>query len=67
MFMKFAVFSVYETASFSYSDSNITCENDQKVFYKIKKDCLRFEIEDESCYRKFRIQPWSSMVSMRFG
>ena len=27
---------------------SFTCENDQKAFYKLIKDCLRFRIHDES-------------------
>ena len=26
---------------------SLTCENDQKAFYKIMKDCLRFRIQEE--------------------
>ena len=29
---------------------SLTCENDQKAFYKLIKDCLRFRIHDESFY-----------------
>ena len=28
-----------------FSRSSFTCENDQKVFYKLMKDCSRFRIE----------------------
>ena len=35
-----------EWLSFSLS---FTCENDQKAFYKLIKDCLQFRIHEESC------------------
>jgi len=42
-----------------YFDCNLsfTCEKDQKAFYKLIKDCLRFRINEESFY-DFRKHSW---------
>ena len=33
-----------------YCSLSFTCENNQKAFYKLIKDCLRFRIHEESFY-----------------
>ena len=40
---------------------SFTCENDQKAFYKLKKDCLRFRILGKSFY-DFRKHSWYSLI-----
>ena len=40
---------------------SFTCENDQKAFYKLIKDCLRFRIHAESFY-DFRKHSWFSLL-----
>ena len=40
---------------------SLTCEEDQKAFYKLIKDCLRFRIHEESFY-DFRKHSWFSMM-----
>ena len=39
---------------------SITCENDQKAFYKLIKDCLQFRIHEESLC-DFCKQYWFSL------
>ena len=40
---------------------SFTCENDQKTFYKLKKDCLRFRIHGES-FNDFLKHSWFSLL-----
>ena len=40
---------------------SFTCEEDQKAFYKLIKDCLRFRIHEESFY-DFRKHSWFSLI-----
>ena len=40
---------------------SFTCEKGQKVFYKLKKDCLRFRIPEES-FDDFRKHSWLSLI-----
>ena len=40
---------------------SFTCEKDQKAFYKLIKDCLRFRIHEESFY-DFRKHSWFSLI-----
>ena len=40
---------------------SLTCEEDQKAFYKLIKDCLRFRIHKESFY-DFRKHSWFSLL-----
>ena len=45
--MHFESYRYIDYADFICSLS-ITCENDQKAFYKLIKDCLRFRIHEKS-------------------
>ena len=40
---------------------SFNCENDQKAFYKLIKDCLQFRIQEES-FCDFCKQYWLSLV-----
>ena len=40
---------------------SFSCDEDQKAFYKLIKDCLRFRIDEESFY-DFRKQSWLSLI-----
>jgi len=40
---------------------SLTCEENQKAFYKLIKDCLRFRIHEESFY-DFRKHSWFSLI-----
>ena len=40
---------------------SLTCEEDQKAFYKLIKDCLRFRIHEES-FHNFRKHSCFSMI-----
>ena len=44
-----------------YCSLSFTCENNQKAFYKLIKDCLRFRIHEESFY-DFRKHSWFSLI-----
>ena len=44
-----------------YCPLSFTCENNQKAFYKLIKDCLRFRIHEESFY-DFRKHSWYSLI-----
>ena len=46
---------------FIFLSLSFTCEEDQKAFYKLIKDCLRFRIHEESFY-DFRKHSWFSLI-----
>ena len=40
---------------------SFSCEKDQKAFYKLIQDCLRFHIDEES-FCDFRKHSWFSLI-----